>query len=197
MRKTVVFDFDKTLTYKDSMRELFLKEMVGCKYPLRIFYLLLSIFAKIGFISVKREKEIMISIAFRSNSSVFVEKCIQEAHSIKLTPIFEEVKKAIYNGDRVIILSATSVFILNEIFKDIPVLIIGTTFMINNNIISGIDQHPSKDEKYSILINKDVKLIDEMYYDSSWDECLIPLCKKWNRVKNGVIVMSVERSVVN
>jgi hypothetical protein len=193
MRKTIVFDFDKTLTYKDSLKELFRQEMTGIKYPFRIVYLLLAALSKIGFVSVRREKEIMIRLLFGSDRSLFEKKCHNLSKIIKLSPIFKYVGKYLSVGDRVIILSASSIYLLEDIFKGENVEIIGSTFYCENGKIKKIIQHPFGIEKYNLLVTKRITEVDEMFYDSHNDECLIPLCKKWNKVKDGVIIETSER----
>lgn len=190
---TIVFDFDKTLTYKDSLQELFLQEMHGIKYPLRVYYLFLAILSKFKTITVKKEKELMVKLLFRSDEAVFADKCKRQARHLKLNPIFNKVSEYVEDGDRVIILSASSEYLLKEVFKGINVEIIGTTFSNDKGNIKCIIQHPFGKEKYDLLIKQGITSIDEMFYDSHNDECLIPLCNRWNKVKDGMIIETKER----
>ena len=105
MNKTIVFDFDKTLTYKDSLKELFLQEMTGFRYPLRLIYFFLALLSKSKVITVRKEKEKMISLLFDSDKSIFEEKCRSQAKTIKLNPVFNRVSGYLSDNDRVIILS--------------------------------------------------------------------------------------------
>lgn len=193
MNKTIVFDFDKTLTYKDSLQELFLQEMCGIKYPLRVYYMFLAVLSKFKIITVKKEKELMIKLLFQSNESLFAKSCQEQAKCLKLNPVFNKVREHIDDGDRVIILSASSEYLLKEIFKEIDVEIIGTTFSSVNGEIKCINQHPFSNEKHDLLIKYRITTVDEMFYDSHNDECLIPLCHKWNKVKDGVVIQTKER----
>ncbi len=188
MNKTIVFDFDKTLTYRDSLQELFLQEMSGFKYPLRVLYILLAVLSKFEIITVRKEKELMIKLLFKSDEIVFTKKCKEQAKHLRLNPVFKKVNEYVEEGDRVIILSASSEYLLREVFKGINVEILGTTFCCNNGKIQCINQHPFSNEKYDLLIQYGVSNVDEMFYDSHNDECLIPLCKKWNKVKDGAII---------
>ena len=188
MNKTVVFDFDKTLTYKDSLQELFLQEMIGTKIPLRVYYLSLAVLSKFKIITVRKEKELMIKLLFQSDEAVFAKKCREQVKHLRLNPVFNKVNKYVEEGDRVIILSASSEYLLKEVFKGVEVEIIGTSFSCVDGKIKRICQHPFSNEKYDLLIKHGVSNVDEMFYDSHNDECLIPLCKKWNKVKDGVII---------
>lgn len=191
--KTIVFDFDKTLTYKDSLKELFLGEMRGLKYPLRAYYLVLAVMSKIKIITVRKEKELMIKLLFQSDEMVFAKKCHEQARNIKLNPLFNKVSEYVEDGNRVVILSASSEYLLKEVFKGTNVGIIGTTFISDKGTIKSINQHPFGNEKYDLLIKQGITNVDEMYYDSHNDECLIPLCSRWNKVKDGVVIETKDR----
>lgn len=196
MSKTVVFDFDKTLTYKDSLSELFLHEMRGCKYPLRAYYVVLKVLSKSKIITVRKEKEKMIQLLFGSDNALFERKCREQAHTLLLSPLFDTLKELANTGERVIVLSASSIYLLEEVFKNLPAVeIIGTDFMCRGGKIQRIDKHPFSIEKYELLSKYGVGEIDEMFYDSPGDECLIPLCKKWHKVKDGVIIKTGERTL--
>ena len=191
--KIIVFDFDKTLTYMDSLKELFLGEMCGLKYPLRAYYMFLAVLSKFKIITVRKEKELMIKLLFRSDEGVFAVRCQKQAGNIKLNPVFNKVSAHIEEGDRVIILSASSEYLLKEVFKGTNVGIIGTTFICDKGKIKRINQHPFGKEKYDLLIKQGITNVDEMYYDSHNDECLIPLCSRWNKVKDGVVIETKDR----
>ena len=196
MSKTVVFDFDKTLTYKDSLSELFLHEMRGCKYPLRAYYVALKVLSKFKIITVRKEKEKMVQLLFSSDNAIFERKCREQAKSLLLSPLFDTLKEFANDGARVIVLSASSVYLLEEVFKNLPAVeIVGTNFICRDGKIQRIDKHPFSIEKYELLSKYGVGEIDEMFYDSQSDECLIPLCKKWHKVKDGVIIKTEERTL--
>lgn len=191
--KIIVFDFDKTLTYKDSLKELFLGEMRGLKYPLRAYYMFLAVMSKFKIITVRKEKELMIKLLFLSDEAVFAKKCHEQAGNIKLNPVINKVSEYVEDGNRVIILSASSEYLLKEVFKGTNVEIIGTTFICDKGTIKSINQHPFGNEKYDLLIKQGITNVDEMYFDSHNDECLIPLCSRWNKVKDGVVIETKDR----
>lgn len=188
MNKIVVFDFDGTLSYEDSLTELFLQEMKGIKFAYRIYYFALKILAKLCIISVKIEKTLMIKLLFNSDVNKFKMACETQAYNFKLNPIFSRIQDYLNNGDRVIILSASSIFFLEKVFERMNVEIVGTTINSNGNKFLSIDCHPFYKEKVICILSMGISLIDEMYYDSKWDECLIPMCKEWHKVNCGAIV---------
>ena len=188
MNKIVVFDFDGTLSYKDSLTELFLQEMKGIKFVYRIYYFALKVLAKFCIISVKTEKEQMIRFLFNSDVNKFKMACEAQAGSFKFNPIYSRVQDHLKNGDRVIILSASFIFFLAKVFEKKNVEIVGTTLNSDGNKLVGIICHPFHKEKIACILSMGILSIDEMYYDSKWDERLIPMCKEWHEVNNGVIM---------
>lgn len=190
MRKIVVYDFDGTLSYGDSMEELFNSEMHGLKSVYRCYYYFLKVLSKLKLSTVKREKEKMVKLLFHSDEKMFKHACERQAQGYKVSPIMEILKRDIAAGNRVIVLSASSVFFLNEIFKDSEVELMGTTFNSSDGIMLGINQHPFYHEKIVTLLEQGVSIVDETYFDSRWDECLKPMCRKWYKVKSGEIIDS-------
>ena len=190
----MVFDFDGTLSCNDSLTEVFLQEMRGVKYIYRIYYFVLKILARCCAVSVKTEKEQMIKLLFNSDVEKFKIACENQATNFKLNHIFSKVQDCLKSGDRGIILSASSIFFLRKVFERKNVEIMGTTINSDGNKFLGIDCHPFYKEKIDCIRSIGISLIDEMYYDSKWDECLIPMCKVWHKVKNGVIIYNGTRN---
>lgn len=184
----VVFDFDGTLSYKDSMKELFNEQMSGWRKVYRIYYYLLKVLAKLKITSVKFEKEQMLILLFHSDLEEFANSSREQAKRFALNPVFTKVQEHIDRGDRVIILSASSMFFLETVFDGMNVELIGTTFKTSNDRIIGIERHPFYHEKVESLKKLGIKQVDEMYYDSKWDEMLIPMCKVSHKVVNGRII---------
>lgn len=183
--KTVVFDFDKTLTYKDSLTELFI-QCFGGNFLLRFLYFCLKVMSKLGIISVKAEKLFMIKLLFKGKEKKFADACRKQ--KIQFTPIIENLRSALDSGYRVIVLSASACYLLDALFEKTKVEVLGTTFEVRNGCIKGICQHPFDKEKVDTLKKYGVDAIDDMYFDSSHDECLIGMSKHWHRVRKGIIV---------
>ena len=188
MSKIVVYDFDGTLSYGDSMEEMFVSEMSGLKNIYKLYYYFLKVLSKLKISTVKKEKERMIKLLFHSDAERFKLACEKLSEGYVFSPIMQILKKDIESGNRVIVLSASSVYFLDKVFKDMDVEILGTTFQVQNGKIQRINQHPFYHEKVSILVEHGIKEVDEAYFDSRWDDCLKPMCYHWHKVKNGVIV---------
>ena len=188
MSKIVVYDFDGTLSYGDSMEELFNSEMKGIKSLYRCYYYFLKVLSKLKLSTVKSEKEKMIKLLFHSDERAFHGACVEQAKSYKFSPIMEKLKKDVSQGNRVIVLSASSEYFLQTVFNGVDVEILGTTFNCEGGKIKGIKQHPFYHEKVDTLVGYGIPVVDEAYFDSKWDECLKPLCRKWYKVKQGIII---------
>lgn len=188
MNKIVVYDFDGTLSYGDSMEELFNSEMQGIKSVFKLYYYFLKVLSKLKLSTVKREKERMINLLFHSDEKRFKAACEKQTIGYVFSPIMELLKKDVTDGNRVIVLSASSFFFLSKIFCDMDVEILGTTFNVKEGKIQGINQHPFYKEKVDTLNGYGLKEVDEAFFDSKWDDCLKPMCRKWHKVKDGVIV---------
>lgn len=190
MSKIVVYDFDGTLSYGDSMEELFNSKMNGAKAGYRLYYYFLKVFSKLRLSTVKREKEKMVKLLFHSDEKSFRDACVEQANNYKFSPIMENLKNDLSLGNRVIVLSASSEYFLKTVFENDKVEILGTTFNCEEGKISSIEQHPFYHEKVDTLVGYGIPVVDEAYFDSKWDDCLKPLCRVWHKVKDGVVVES-------
>ena len=188
MSKIVVYDFDGTLSYGDSMEEMFVSEMSGPKNIYKLYYYFLKVLSKLKISTVKKEKERMIKLLFHSDEKRFRLACEKLSEGYVFSPIMQLLKKDIEYGNRVIVLSASSVYFLEKIFSGMDVEIYGTTFQVHNGKILRISQHPFYYEKVNTLVDHGITEVDEAYFDSRWDDCLKPMCVNWHKVKNGVIV---------
>ena len=102
--------------------------------------------------------------------------------------VFAKIQEHIDNDDRVIVLSASSMYFLETIFEGMKVELVCTTLKVSNGRILAIDRHPFYYEKIKCLKQMGIEQVDEMYYDSKWDEVLIPICKVSHKVENGQIL---------
>lgn len=190
MSKIVVYDFDGTLSYGDSMEELFNSKMNGAKAGYRLYYYFLKVLSKLRLITVKREKEKMVKLLFHSDEKSFRDACVEQANNYKFSPIMENLKNDLSLGNQVIVLSASSEYFLKTVFSGDKVEILGTTFNCEGEKIKSIKQHPFYYEKVDTLFGYGVSVVDEAYFDSKWDDCLKPLCRVWHKVKDGVVIES-------
>lgn len=191
MDKVIVFDFDKTLSYKDSLVEIFKSEMVGSKFIFRPIYFMIQVVTKLGLLSRETEKSLMIKALFQNNETSFIRACHRYAERKDLNPIYNTFIERSKTDARVVVLSASAQYFLEHILREVnDIEIIGTTFSVHGGVIDGIVRHPSGRNKRKILDDMGILVIDECYYDSKSDECLLPISKSYYRIKNGKIIES-------
>lgn len=182
-----VYDFDKTLTYRDSFTQLTLSQLKKAKIALLPLYFCLKLLSRFRLISVKKEKELCLRWFFPKNIDDFNRLCVSFAPRIRLSPIRELLAEDIKRGNTVYILSASPECYIRTIFPDAEV--IGMRFRTDScGEIVAIDRHPYSAEKRRILESLGIMHIDYMYYDSKSDEVLRPISERCFQVKNGQII---------
>lgn len=185
---TLVFDFDKTLTYKDSFTELCYRRMLKfTRWWVFPIWVILKISSKFGFMSVKKEKGLCLRLLFPHHISEYISVCQAFSSQIKLTPIVNQLRQALTEGDKIIILSASPREYIQLLFPEVKVYAMETKVDSSGKIL-GINQHPYGQDKLNVLIENGITHIDEMFYDSHSDEVLISLCDVWHKVNDGIIV---------
>lgn len=190
MRTTIIYDFDKTLTWKDSLSVFFYHDL-NC---ISVFcYLILKILSKIHLISVKKEKELTFRWLCSGKADEIRKRLRDFAYKIEFNPIMRVCEQQVATGARVVIVSAAPEDYLKIIFPDIEVF--GSVLIDDGKNIVGLYQHPIGKEKCAVLLKNGITSIDTMYYDSDSDEELIPMCKHWNRIENGKIIFKGNNNV--
>lgn len=190
--KTIVFDFDKTLTYKDTMNQLFFLRMKGMRSLYWPIYLFLVFLVKLRLITTKKLKETSIKFLLPKHKEKIIETFKDFSKMIILADtIVDILNKNIKAGNRVIILSASPIYYLRELFPKAE--IIGTTFEFGSDMkFKKIAEHPYGKEKLNSLIRKGIINIDEMYYDSKADEEIFSLCTVAHKINKGNIIKTTQ-----
>lgn len=185
--RTVLFDFDKTLTYKDTMNQFFFWRMSGIRILYMPVFLFLVILTKLKVLSVKRLKEISIKMLAPRKKEELITLFKNFSKKIELSETTDILNKNIEDGNKVIILSASPIYYIQELFPTIDV--IGTTFTYDlDEKFCKFATHPYGEEKLSTILAYGYDTIDEMYYDSKSDEVLFAICKTAYKIVSGKIV---------
>ena len=177
MEKIIVFDFDKTLTLKDSFNEFiyFRLRNKRFKYIYILYVFFLKFLYKLKLLSNKKFKEIVlqtiINIKEAKNKKIFIDFSKNIILKRKIMKIFNEKKK----NNIVYIISASPIEFLNIInSKNYN---IGMEYVVSNNKIK-ITKVPFQKEKVKELQKKNIYSIDEIYTDSIDDLELMKISKK-------------------
>ena len=176
--KIIVFDFDKTLTYHDTLFGFFL---ICCRknflLPLKVsVYFLLMTLAKLNLISNSKLKELGVFLFLKGKDAESVENFSKiYSKRLKFNNLFNQ-----YNfkkDKKVYIISASFDVYLRKIFPD-NVIVIGSQIEYSSGMVSGLKYNCYKDEKFKALSKKGVNKIDEFYTDSYSDFSLAKISKK-------------------
>jgi HAD superfamily phosphoserine phosphatase-like hydrolase len=184
-KKVIVFDFDKTLTEKDTLFDFYKsvspsKLSFSIKYPL---FLLVAIATKLGFISNYSLKKAGVRFYLYGIEKKQVEK-IANAYSsqIALNEIYhKEFFK--YAPDDVLIMSASYEEYLKPLFLNY--LVVGSKLRYDlNNRVDGIELNMYGKNKQKWLFDNGITEIDILYTDSISDKPLMDIAKTTILVKD-------------
>ncbi len=178
MRQVVVYDFDKTLTYKDTLLGFFRfaakKDLCyQCKW---LIYFFGMISAKLGFISNDMLKNIGIKMFLKTlDKNDIEEKFANYYKTIRFNKVFKELA---YNDDiDHYIVSASFKEYLQPIFPDF-VTILGSEVKYIDTKAYELGYNCYKENKVSCLKKLQVNKIDILYTDSYSDYALAKMSDK-------------------
>jgi len=183
--KIIVFDFDKTLTYKDTLLDFFtFSTTKNITFPFRLLlYYLLMLFAKINFISNDLMKKGGIFLFIKGmKSSTLEEKAKAYSNTITFNTLYKNYNFKVDDVSIYIVSASFSIYI-KYIFPE-NANIIGSTFSIAKDSISGLDFNCYALKKNDALSSCGIHFIDEFYTDSYSDLSLAEISGKIN-VING------------
>ena len=175
----IVFDFDKTLTQKDTIFDFFIfcsKMNKTFSYYNYIIYILFMILSKLKIISNSKLKSIGVRLFLSKinikNFDIYVRIF---SKSIKLN---NEVVKILekYPKSDIIICSASFENYIKCIFPDINV--VASRLKYKKNFSLSLDRNLFKEKKKTELNRIGISMIDHLYTDSYDDISLMKISKK-------------------
>lgn len=178
MKKIVVYDFDKTLTYKDSLFGFFrFSSDKNIWYPFKlIFYVACMVLTKFNLIRNESLKLVGVLIFLKKVDSNMLRLRSNSYHQkIKFNKLYKELN--FDQGIDYVIVSASFEDYLRPIFPDY-VRVVGSqlAFSQRNGVSLGFNCYG--DEKVKALIEQGVNHIDILYTDSYNDLPLAKIAKK-------------------
>lgn len=183
-KNLVVFDFDGTITFKDSLPEIikFQKGILAFWMGVIILSPVLVLF-KLGFIPNQRAKEYVLSFFFKNDDlKRFQKKCtrfsLERLPQIVKESALECIQKHQESGDRVMIVTASAENWLSSWCEKMKVELIASRLQIKNNRLTGKIEGTNcfGPEKVKRLTEKvDIKSFDKIYVyaDSKGDKELL------------------------
>ena len=182
----VVFDFDKTLTCKDTLfgfyRVCSRKDIA--KLVKFLIYAILMVAHKLKFVSNENLKWMGVIVFLRGKSREHITKCANEySNRIRLSPVYHtEVKR--YSNPYII--SASFVDYLIPLFPAATVF--GSEIEFDDNKVKSLKKNCYGKDKPQVLEEIGIDHIDILYTDSISDLPLAKISKKIKLVKGDRII---------
>ena len=173
----VVFDFDKTLTYKDTLYGFYCS--VSGKsplHPLTLSYLVYPVLHRCRRVSNDSLKRAGIALFLAGMSrQALITKARAYASTITLNRIYREI---FTRTTRPVVVSASFEALLTCLFAP-PVTVLGSTLRYNSrDEVAGLDQNCHGPQKVSRLNAIGITSIDKLYTDSFSDAPLMRISKE-------------------
>ena len=187
-RKIIVFDFDKTLTKKDTLFDFFLfasnKDFHFCfNVIIYCFWMLLT---KLNYLKNEQLKTKGIQLFLSSLSREVLNFKFKNYHKlITFNSMFSNLE---YNEDaKYYILSASFQEYIRPIFPNF-VTVLGSTIKYRNDVAQELLFNCYKENKVNLLKDRDIEVIDTLYTDSFSDFCLAKMAKEIIIVNNNRLI---------
>ena len=188
-RSVVVFDFDKTLTDRDTLFGFY--RTVAGGDPLfflrRLLLIAAAVLYKIGLIKNRTLKRIGIFLFLKGKTRDELETAARRySEQIELNDIYlNHYKKT--DGEKWIVSASPEIY-LRHLFRSDHVA--GTTFTYNGNKVKGLGINMFGDEKRRFLGKKGITHIQKLYTDSVADKALMDISENVYVIHQGNIVQS-------
>jgi len=183
----VVFDFDKTLTFKDTLIGFYkITNKSNLSYYIkRVLLIMSAICYKLKIISNNRLKKIGLGLFLKGKDKSYIdEKAKMYAASIKLNEIYYKDYLKYPIKDRMIV-SASFIEYLKPLFPN-EKLLASSLLYSKSEIVIGLQDNMYADKKRVALFENGIKHIDLLYTDSYSDKALMEISDKVFLINNGV-----------
>jgi hypothetical protein len=173
----VVFDFDKTLTYKDTLLGFYRSvSRRALFHPLTLLYLVCPILHKCGGLSNDRLKGAGVALFLAGMSrQALTAGAKSYAETIALNRIYREI---FAHTPRPIVASASFEELLTCMFQP-PAIVVGATLSYNSRgEVVGLEQNCHGPQKVTRLNAIGISSIDKLYTDSFSDVALMKISRE-------------------
>ena len=183
----VVFDFDKTLTYNDTLFGFYkiTNKPNFSYYVKRVLLIVSAICYKLKIINNDRLKKIGISLFLKGKDKQYIDqKAKIYASSIKLNEIYKNDFLKYSNEDRIIV-SASFIEYLKPLFPNDDIICSTLKYSPSDKVIN-LHENVYAEQKRVALENQGIVHIDILYTDSYSDKALMNISNKTFLIKNGI-----------
>ncbi|CAA6820409.1 MAG: Phosphoserine phosphatase (EC [uncultured Sulfurovum sp.] len=178
MSKVIVYDFDKTLTYKDTLRGYFVYSGKKDLFFLvkNIIYFFSMVLVKLKMMTNVQLKEIGIKLFLsKLEENIFKEKALNYHNKITFNKLFESLTYRKENN--YFIVSASFEEYLKPIFPEVVNIVASKMTYVKSKPV-GIKFNCYKENKVKALREVGVETIDILYTDSYSDLEMAKIAKK-------------------
>jgi len=183
----MVFDFDKTLTYRDTLFGFYrIANKSDISYYIkRVLLLMAAICYKLKLINNDRLKKTGISLFLKGKGKDFIdEKAKMYAATIKLNSIYYNDYLKYPIKDRMIV-SASFIEYLKPLFPNDKILASSLLYSKLDKVI-GLQENVYAEQKRVVLADNEIDHIDILYTDSYSDKALMKISDKIFLINNGI-----------
>ena len=187
---TIVFDFDKTLTDRDTLFGFYkLTNKPGFSYFIkRVLLLIAAICFKFKIISNNRLKKIGVSLFLKGKDKSFIdEKGRLYASSINLNKIYYNDYLQYSIRDRMVI-SASLIEYLKHKFPNEKIFASSLKYSESKKVI-GLEENLYAEQKRKFIEQKGIERIDILYTDSYSDKALMEISNKIFLINKGIKII--------
>jgi phosphoserine phosphatase len=191
----IVFDFDKTLTERDTLFGFYRsvhKDSWSFQFK-RIINLGAALIYKMGIIDNDQLKKIGINLFLKGQSvNALKLKAKEYISDVKLNQIYYNNFLDTQKQNRLIISASFEIY-LKELFPD--EIVVGSLLKIENGKVVGLERNMFGNQKRNYLFNMGIEEIACLYTDSYSDLPIMKMSEKILHVKNGSL-NEIERNKI-
>jgi len=189
MKKIIVYDFDKTLTYKDTLFGFFkfaAKKNIFYSFKLIVLYTSL-VFSKFGLLNNRQLKNIGIQLFLKNLDAAELKKKFSNFHkTITYNKVFNDMK--FDENSTYYIVSASFQEYLSPIFSN-PIHVVGSLIKYKNKKANCLEFNCFEEAKIQALNKLNVSKIDVLYTDSYSDLALA-------KIANKIIIVNGDETII-
>lgn len=178
MKKCLGFDFDKTLTYRDTLFGFFRHcARKNLFYPVKLLlYFTAMVAAKLKLISNTRLKEIGVRLFLAGKSREEIKTCAESyAKTISLNKLYRSLDFA--DGNRYVIVSASFEEYVRMLFP-VHVQVIASKLAYEDGKVTGVARNCYAQEKATFVRSEGIETFDCFYTDSISDLVLVKMSRE-------------------
>lgn len=184
-----VFDFDKTLSRKDTTLPLLLYGTTGFERLRRkLHFILLALTQKAGLISVLKVKEVLLKGYFRGFTKArWMKHCDCFAAGIVFSALYHQMDWSDPDIDYYVV-SASPVDYLRPCFPE-RVIVLGSEVKFDESGVSGLQSHLSGAAKKQALLALGLSRFERFYSDHHSDAPLAEMAEEIYLVRGDEVIM--------